>query len=322
MNKYILVSLFALSLIIICTSCGKENEEIIVSPFIQELTLNNYPKVDGSTSAAPLNTIIASKVLGVDYKWKYGMTNSVEPILDKRNMEIFWQRIKSSQTHESFINLINKETDLILSARKMSSDEKAHADALGVTLIETPIAYDAFVFIINPDNPVGSLSIGQIQDIYTGQITNWAQAGGRSERINAYVRNPNSGSQELMETLVMKGLDIIDLEENTYELIFSMAGALDAVRRDPNGICYTVYYYMNYIASDSFNPYYGHKALAIEGVYPEYQTIANKSYPLVAEVYAVIRSDLDKSSMAYKLYEWIQTEMGKQTIYNSGYIPY
>ena len=64
------------------------------------------------------------------------------------------------------------------------------------------------------------------------------------------------------------------------------------------------------------------KSLAINGIYPDWGTISNKSYPYVAEVYAVIRSDLNESSMAYKLYEWLQTEAGKDTIYDSGYPPY
>jgi phosphate transport system substrate-binding protein len=79
-------------------------------------------------------------------------------------------------------------------------------------------------------------------------------------------------------------LDIAELPVNYDELIiFTMTGAFDAVIYEDNAICYTVYYF---------------------------------------EVYAAIRSDLDKSSMAYKLYEWFQTKAGKQIISESGYIPY
>jgi hypothetical protein len=51
----------------------------------------------------------------------------------------FLKLIKSSQTHQSFISLIDKDADLILTARKMSPDEKTHADAAAVSLIEPPI---------------------------------------------------------------------------------------------------------------------------------------------------------------------------------------
>jgi phosphate transport system substrate-binding protein len=200
----------------------------------------------------------------------------------------------------------------------MSADEKASADAEGISLIETPIALDAFIFIINQENPVQSLTIKQVQDIYTGGITNWRQVGGNNEAINPYVRNANSGSQELMETLVMKDLEIMDFPENSSELIFSMAGALDRVSHDPNSICYTLYYYKERMATGTWNI----KNLAINGIFPDWGTISNKSYPFTAEIYAVIRSDLNESSMAYKLYEWLQTEAGKDAIYGSGYPPY
>jgi phosphate transport system substrate-binding protein len=184
------------------------------------------------------------------------------------------------------MNLINNETDIILSARKMSPDEKAHADDMGVTLIETPIALDAFIFIVNPNNPITSLTIEEIQNIYTGKITNWNEVGGNNAQINPYVRNANSGSQELMESLVMKDLGMSSYfevyDDLTEYVIRNMTGAFIAVSNDmnPNAICYSIHY-----------------------------------------VYAVIRSDLEPSSMAYKLFEYLQTESGKDVIRESGYIP-
>ncbi len=305
--------------LLLCTSCEK-NEDDIKSSIIEGLTIDNYPKVDGSTSTAPLNTIIACKLLGINYKWvqSHNNTQKVEPKLGNKNALTLQQQIKSSQTHQSFINLINKEADIILSARKLSSDEKAYADAAGVTLIEIPVALDAFVFIVHPDNKINSLTKKQIQDIYTGKITNWSDVGGRNEEIKPYIRNANSGSQELMESLVMKDLDIPKFPESPYELMaFTMTGAFEVVNHDKNSICYTVFYYKEHIITET--PV---KSVAVEGIYPDKETISNNSYPYVAEVYAVIRSDLDKLSMAYKVYEWLQTEAGKKAIEESGYVPY
>jgi phosphate transport system substrate-binding protein len=320
LNKYFILTVLVLS-VVVCAGCDLLYGSNIESPVIQGLTLNNYPKVDGSTSTEPLNAIVACKVLGINYIWRYAYGDTRDSILldlDNKNTDKFWRKIKSSQTHQSFINLINKDADLILTARKMSADEEASADAAGISLIETPIALDAFIFIVNEQNPVQSLTIKQVQDIYTGGITNWRQVGGNNEAIYPYVRNANSGSQELMETLVMKDLDIMNFPENSSELIFSMAGALDIVSNDPASICYTLYYYRERIANGTWNI----KNLAINGIDPDWFTIGDRSYPYVAEIYAVIRSDLNKSSMAYKLYEWLQTEAGKDAILDSGYPPY
>ncbi|MDR2101539.1 MAG: substrate-binding domain-containing protein [Treponema sp.] len=320
----VLIALMVLPVVLVYTGCKIDPglDTLGSSLIIEGLTADNYPKVDGSTSTEPLNTIIACKLFGIRYKWAphYWNLQRIEPNLNGDDTEKLFDLVKSSQTHQSFLNLINKEADLILSARKMSPDEKTAAGAAGLTLIETPVALDAFVFIVNPGNPVNSLTTKQIQDIYTKKITNWGElgwAGDSAPSIIPYVRNANSGSQELMETLVMKDLDMAEFFVNYDELIvFNMTGAVDRVFQEYNAICYTVYYFKEYMVT-GINV----KSLAVDGIYPGRETIGNRSYPYTAEVYAVIRSGLDKSSMAYKLYEWLQTPAGKQAIGESGYVP-
>lgn len=300
-------------------SCGKNDLPGPDVDFkIEDIDTITYPKVDGSTSTEPLQTLIACKLLGCDYKWRQRFeandTWMIQPDYEKIPASFFWERIKTSQTHNSFINLIDKEADFILSARRMSDEEKAYAADKGVTLIETPVALDAFVFIVHPDNPVKSLTTKQLQDIYTGKITNWKEVGGANAAIVPYIRNANSGSQELMESLVMKGLDMPDWPE---AILSSMMLAFTEIRANVNAICYTVHYYKEQIVRDDKLV----KSVTVDGVYPQEKNIENGTYPFVAEIYAVIRSDLAKSTMAYQLYELLQTSAGKSIISESGYIP-
>ncbi|MDR2574949.1 MAG: substrate-binding domain-containing protein [Treponema sp.] len=325
-RKILIIGLLMVGLLALCSffaGCKNEDEdeEDDINPqlkIIEGFDLNNYPKADGSTSAYSLNVLIACKLLGIKHQWVQDsyLGWNIEPVLkSKKNSQRFAELVKSSQTHNSFINLIDKKADIILSARKMSPSEKTYADAAGVSLIETPIALDAFIFIINPYNPLTSLTINQIQNIYTGKITNWNEVGGEAFPIQPYVRNRDSGSQEVMESLVMKDLDITEFPVS-WEVVHSMTGAFEAVKGDNNGICYTFYYYREYVLKELEV-----KSLAIEGIYPNKESINNNTYPLATEVYAVILSDLDKSSTAYKLYEFLQTEKGKEVINESGYLP-
>jgi phosphate transport system substrate-binding protein len=290
-------------------SCRKEEEP--VSGFkIEGLTIDNFPKIDGSTSNEPLNRIIASKLLGYDYEWtRMGEMYSV--MTEVSNL------VKTSQTHNAFINLIDGEADIILSARKMSLGEREYSDSVGVTLVETPIALDAFVFIVNPNNPVTSLTHNQIVDIYTQKVVNWNEVGGNDIEILPYIRNQDSGSQELMESLVMQGTPIADLPVD-FE-ITSMFPVFLEIRAKENSICYTVHYYKERMVTDEARN--AVKTIAVNGILPTQETISNRQYSFVAEVYVVIRSDLDKNSMAYKLYELLQTTDGKNVIAESGYIP-
>lgn len=309
--------LLGLLLILFLFSC--EKDPIDSAFYIKGITTENYPRVDGSTSTAPLQTIIACKLLNCRYEWRQLLHAyfiwEITPNYDDVPYSFFEERIKTSQTHNSFINLIDKNADFILTHRTASDDEKNYAGQADVSLIETPVAHDAFIFIVNEKNPVKSLTHKQIQDIYMGKITNWKEVGGNDMPIKPYVRNQNSGSQELMETIVMKGLQMPEWSEEAE--LSSMMFAFTQVRSEENAICYTVYYYKEQIVRDAERV----KTLSVNGIYPDKSTLSRQTYPYMADVYAVIRPDLDRSSNAYKLYGLLQTKAGKSVIAQSGYIP-
>jgi phosphate transport system substrate-binding protein len=309
MNRISLIIASLVFATLFCVSCDKEDDN--------KLTMDNYPRVDGSTSTDPLNRIIACKLLGLKYEW---IMNSV--MFAKDVPDYFRQKIGCSQTHNAIINLIDNQTDLIIVARKMSADEKQHANNVGVSLIETPIALDALDFIINAQNPVKSLSVEQIQNIYLGNITNWHEVGGANEEIIPFIRNANSGSQEMMNELLMCNVAMPDWEVSYADelTLYSMQIVYSELRTHNKGICFTPHYYKEYMVSDGLKE--NIKTLDVNEVAPNKNTIKNKTYPLIANVYVSIRSDLNKNSMAYKLYEWLQTESGKNVIAESGYLPY
>jgi phosphate transport system substrate-binding protein len=293
-------------------SCEKSTEGPGV--IIEGLTAENYPKVNCSTSAGPLQTIIYCELLGLNYSWTRNLALDnvfyVHPDID--DYSVFYEKVSVSGTHGAYMSLINKESDLILVAREPSSYELDAAGLEGVELEITPVALDAFIFITNTNNPVNSLTTSQIKDIYKNNITNWKELGGNDSPINPYVRNANSGSQELMETLVMRGEPMADWTE---AILSGMAGPFSTLRFDENGLCYTVYYYKEQMVRDQIV-----KHLSVDGVYPDKKTIKNLSYPYTTFVYAVVRQDLDRTSMAFKVYEALQTKGGKRMIEKSGYI--
>ena len=286
---------------------------------LDNLTIDNYPKVDGSTSAHPLQVMIACKLLGVEFNWMPGWfdeTYRIGPSFDEKPeiARFILDSIINHGTHSAYTNLINGKADVIIVARSASDDEVKFADSMGVKLTTIPIALDAFVFIVNINNPVNSLTIKEIQDIYTGNITYWNEVGGTNTEINPYQRNPNSGSQELMLSLVMKDLTIMNFPEM---ILPGMMGPINRITHDKNGLGYTVYFFEQFMApNDSL------KILAINGIAPEYNTLKNGEYIYTTNVYVVIREDLDRLSYAYQLHRWLLTYKGQSVIKESGYIPY
>ncbi|MCL2597564.1 MAG: substrate-binding domain-containing protein [Paludibacter sp.] len=322
MKKFNLV-LFVFAMF--CVAC--EKQPFVEQPFVDmsDITMENYPRVDGSTSTNPLNYIVAAKLLGLEYEWTSGTGGRDVIFTNQGSMPWdFRMKFQCSQTHGAIINLIDNQTDLIIVARKMSADEKQYAGSAGVSLIETPIALDALDFILNAQNSVNSLLVGQIQNIYLGNITNWNEVGGADEEIIPFIRNANSGSQEMMNEIVMNNTGMPDwtvsLSDAEDMTLWSMTAVYEELLSHPNGICFTPHYYREYMVNNIFTAD-KIKTLAVNGIMSDKNSIKNNTYPFVANVYVSVRSDLDKSSMAYKLYKWLQTSAGKAVIAESGYVP-
>lgn len=320
--KLIKKTVFLLCLTCVSSCSAEDTPDTSPHP---DITINNFPVIDGSDSTDPLRDLLMCKILGFGYKWeRRPFTQDPEADIkeiipeytcseaDRKYMERTC--LKHSNTHQSYINLIDDKVELVIAARSISRDEKAYAEEKDVTLIEKPIARDALTFMVNPSNPVNNLSISQIQDIYTGEITNWKEVGGKDEEIRPYVRNRNSGSQEKFETLVMTGLTIAEFPE--LQVGLTMMSPYYQLEEDKQGIGFSPFYYYSVIVDNGST-----KAIGVNGVEMTKENVRNNTYPYTTEVYAAVRSDIDRNSTAYELFEFLTTPEGQSIINESGYVP-
>lgn len=144
------------------------------APYAQDspLTLQqwgNYPSIDGSTVCVPLGMELARQHLSVPEADLAGFVNFSTThsayerlILGRPNPNV---SLASCQT----VLDPEKPVDLIL-VTAPSDEEQALAREQGVELVLAPFCYDAFVFLVNAENPVDSLTAQQIRDIYAGRI--------------------------------------------------------------------------------------------------------------------------------------------------------
>lgn len=245
---------------------------------------------------------------------------STPPTTSSRRQTVMINRELNNHagTHGAYVNVIKGNSDIGLVARKPSPDELELAKTEGVELDVVPIALDAFVFIKNHRNPIESLTTEQIRGIYSGKYQDWTELGGPDQRINAYRRNRNSGSQELMEALVMKGLAFEELEHGeTKDLIdYGMEGPYIILTYDHWGLAYSVYYFEHFM-SGSPNT----RLIGVDGVLPSFETIQSGKYPYATKVYAVLRSGLGPDSGAIKLRDWLLSSEGQAVVRESGYVP-
>jgi len=175
-NQVILI--LGILLLLSFSNCEKSADNSSSKINLDSLETSNYPRIDGSTSAHPLQVLIACEILDVEYSWMTGIfdeTSRIWPSFEKKPQiaQFIVDSIVHNGTHSSYVNLMNGEADIIIVARRESEDEIHMADSMGLSLSTIPIALDAFVFIANTNNPVSGLSEKQIQEIYTVKIKNW-----------------------------------------------------------------------------------------------------------------------------------------------------
>jgi len=209
--------------------------------------------------------------------------------------------------------LAEKGIDLFLGVYP-SEEQKAYAEECDTTFVYTPVGTEAFVFFVHKDNPIDNLTTEQIKGIYSGEITNWKQVGGRNEEIAAFQRNEGSGSQSMLQRFMG---DTPIMEAPTEMVNTMMVGIIEQVsnyRSKSNSIGFSFRYYVEGIIQ---NP--DIKVLSVDGVAPTAENIRNGSYPIVTPMYAVTYEE-NKNENVDLLLQWILSEEGQYIIEETGYV--
>ena len=299
--RRILSALAAAALLLLAAGCaarpaGPDAASTAPSAEPFRFTRENFPRLNGSTATVPLGQAVASVLLG----------ESREEVADLTQF---------SRTTQSFRELMEGRADLLLSAEPAESiwQEK---EERGFDWEMAPFAVDGLVFLVNRDNPVDSLTTEQIQQIYTGQITNWSQVGGEDLDIVPFQRNAEAGSQTAMLKLVMKDLPMMEAPAGYVR--GEMGDLIQAVASydgTPAAIGYTVYYYANDMKMAE-----GLKLLAVDGVAPSDQTIRDGEYPFLNNYYVLTAAGLAQDDPARILYDWLLGEEGQRLVAHEGYV--
>jgi len=202
-----------------------------------------------------------------------------------------------TNTRGAYKDIVDGKADIIICAQP-SDEQLAYAKENGVELEMVPIGSDAFVFIVNSNNPVSDITIPQIQGIYSGEITNWKELGGKNQPIAAMRRNKNSGSQTALEK-IMGDIPI----KPDYTALFG----------SPIGFSFR--YYVTGMLGEG-----GVKILTINGIAPTAETIADGSYPISGNIYAVYRKG-ETNENVQKAIDFMLSPEGQKIVEQSGYIP-
>ena len=162
--------------------------------------------------------------------------------------------------------IIDGTADIGMSSRAAKPTEMSAASAKGVNMLEHIVAYDGLAVVINESSPISNLRKRHVEQIFTGDITDWAAVGGAPGPVSVYTRNTSSGTYSDFKSLAMRKRDYAPSSQK-------MAGneqIASEVGQNPNGIGYVGLAY-------SKAP--GIKIATIDGHMPEAASVNSGDYP-------------------------------------------
>ena len=244
----------------------------------------NLPVIDGAAALYPIFSGFVNAVYPADSVHFDGENFTPDSALQYTN------------TRGAYKGIVDGTVDIAICVAP-SEEQLAYARERGVELEFTPIGRDAFVFLVNRNNPVDNLTVEQLKGIYAGTYRNWSEVGGDNTHIAVLRRNEGSGSQSALVNFMG------DTPVKTD--YFSFLG---------RSIGFSFRFYVEGIVENG-----AVKLLALDGVYPSTENIRNGSYPIVNDFYAVTRKG-EENPNVQAFVDWMLSEEGQAIVEGSGYV--
>jgi phosphate transport system substrate-binding protein len=202
--------------------------------------------------------------------------------------------------------IIDGTADIGMASRRAFPPEISSATANGRTLKPTIVAYDGIAIIVNNANAVKKLTKKQIEQIFTGEVTDWSAVGGAPGTISVYTRNTSSGTYSDFKKMTMSSKDYAPSAQK-------MAGneeIASEVGKNPNGVGYVG---MAYLDAAGIHP------VAVNGILPTQETVRGKSYPVSRATFYYTNGD--PTGLAKDFLDFTLSPAGQKIVLQVGFVP-
>ena len=193
----------------------------------------------------------------------------------------------------------DKTLDIGLSSRALKDDEKADVDG-------TTIALDGIAIIVNNASKVEDLTVDQLKQMFTGEITNWSEVGGDDGEIVLIGREAGSGTRDGFESIV----DVKDSCKYAQELTATGA-VISAVEANPLAIGYASLS----AVGDTV------KMVTVGGVECSEETVKDGSYEVQRPFVFVTNKSVTLSEQAQAFFDFATSADAAELIRTAGAVP-
>ena len=168
------------------------------------------------------------------------------------------------------------------------------------------VAKDGIAIVVNPQNPVANLTVEQIAQLATGEITNWSEVGGNDGQVVFMGREAGSGTRDGFESIT--GTEDACKYQNEYT---STGEVIAAVASNPNAIGYA-----SLSAVDETV-----KAITVDGVAPTEETVLDGTYAIQRNFNFIVSDSAELSDAANAFVQWATSAEASDLIAGAGAVP-
>ena len=201
--------------------------------------------------------------------------------------------------------LLDKSTDIANSSREIKDKEIELAKSKGVNPVETIVAIDAIVPIVNPKNKVKNLSVDQLSQIYQGKIKNWKEVGGDDLQIVVVSRDSSSGTFEAWAEMILHKAKVTP----KAQMQASNGAIVQTVSKNKYAIGYIGLGYINKAISP----------LTVNNVQATAKTAISKEYPVARPLYMYTNGQ--PSGETAKFIKFVLSTAGQKLVAKAGFVP-
>ena len=275
--KKLIAGILTLTLLSITAACGNSEESESGSSSKSTQTIS----ISGSTSVGPLAEKLAAAYTE-----------------ENQHVKIEVNQIGSSA---GITNAISGVSEIGMSSRDLKEEEKSEG------LTETIIAYDGIVVVTHPSNKVDDLTLEQVKQIFTGEVTNWKELGGEDMEIVVVSREDGSGSRDAFQEIV--GYSSGELVREA--IIASGNGNIKTtVATNKHAVGFISFEYIDDTVS----------TVKINGVESTADNVLNNTYSL-SRPFLFVHKEEQLSEEGQKFIDYILSKDGQAIVAETGAIP-
>ena len=202
--------------------------------------------------------------------------------------------------------IIDGTADIGMASRRAKNPEVTAAVGKGVKMFPTVVAYDGIAIVVHANNPIANLTLRQLEQIFTGDVTDWSAVGGKAGKISLYTRNTASGTYTEFKEMAMSKRDYA----GTAQKLAGNEQIVAEVAKNPNGIGYV---------GMSYTKMPGIKVVTVDRGAPTKESVQGHKYPLARNTYFYTNGA--PQGTVKQFVDFIKSPAGEKIVEQVGFVP-